>query len=395
MIARADGADELGEDGQDPRLPARLIPLGLVSLRDELQQDTASTFAQFREAGIGIKIISGDHPETVAALARQAGFGADRALDVVSGIDLAKMDDRELADAAEAGEIFGRITPEQKLAIVRHLQERGHYVAMTGDGVNDVLALKQAEVGIAMERGSQAARAVADMVLLGNAFGVLPAAFREGQRIMRSLQDLLKLFLTRSLSVAVTILGSGIIGATFPVIPTQNALPALLTVGIPTFVLAMWTEPDRLPGGLMRNVLPFTVPAFLTLGVVETTLYVTYIRTTADVELARTMLTAVAVLCGLAVVLFVRPPTAWWSGDAPLARDWRVVALVVLLAAATLGVFVNATLRSFFNLSPLGVLDIAIIVVVTAAWTLALRAIWQRRLLNRMLGLDRVPVTRS
>jgi hypothetical protein len=137
------------------------------------------------------------------------------------------------------------------------------------------------------------------------------------------------------------------------------------------------------------------VPAFLTLGVVETTLYVTYIRTTADVELARTMLTAVAVLCGLAVVLFVRPPTAWWSGDAPLARDWRVVALVVLLAAATLGVFVNAALRSFFSLSPLGVLDIAIIVVVTAAWTLALRAIWQRRLLNRMLGLDRVPVTRS
>jgi cation-transporting ATPase E len=395
MIARADGADELGEDGQDPRLPARLIPLGLVSLRDELQQDTASTFAQFREAGIGIKIISGDHPETVAALARQAGFGADRALDVVSGIDLAKMDDRELADAAEAGEIFGRITPEQKLAIVRHLQERGHYVAMTGDGVNDVLALKQAEVGIAMERGSQAARAVADMVLLGNAFGVLPAAFREGQRIMRSLQDLLKLFLTRSLSVAVTILGAGIIGATFPVIPTQNALPALLTVGIPTFVLAMWTEPDRLPGGLMRNVLPFTVPAFLTLGVVETTLYVTYIRTTADVELARTMLTAVAVLCGLAVVLFVRPPTAWWSGDAPLARDWRVVALVVLLAAATLGVFVNAALRSFFSLSPLGVLDIAIIVVVTAAWTLARRAIWQRRLRNRMRGLDRVPVTRS
>ncbi len=350
LLARADAGETL-RDGDEPCLPDRLTALGLVSFRDELQPDAAETLERFRKADIGIKIISGDNPDTVAALVRQAGFDAGRELTVVSGIDLANMSDRELADAAEAGEVFGRITPEQKLALVRHLQSRGHYVAMIGDGINDVLALKQAEVGIAMEHGVQATRAVADMVLLGNAFGVLPAAFREGRRIVRSMQDLLKLFLTRSLSVAVAILGAGIVGAAFPVIPTQNALSALLTVGIPTFVLAMWTAPDRLPGGLLRNVLPFTVPAFLTIGMVETMVYVTYARTTTNIPLAQTVLTAVAVLCGLLIVLFVRPPSPMWTGGAALVGDWRVVALVLLLAVAAGFAFFHEGLRDFFMLA--------------------------------------------
>jgi cation-transporting ATPase E len=392
LLARADRDDAPANDGDEPRLPARLTPCGLISFRDELQPDAAATLARFREAGIGIKIISGDHPETVAALVRQAGFDAGGQLRLVSGIDLAGMSDRDVADAAETGEVFGRITPEQKLAIIGELQRRGHYVAMIGDGINDVLALKQAEVGIAMEHGSQAARAVADMVLLRNSFAVLPAAFREGRRIIRSLQDLLKLFLTRSLSVAVAILGAGIIGAAFPVIPTQNALSALLTVGIPTFLLAIWTPPDRLPGGLMRNVLPFTVPAFLTIGMVETLLYVTYVRTTADVARAQTVLTAVAVLCGLLVVLFVRPPTPRWQGGAPIARDWRVPALVALLALAMVAVFVNDGLRGFFGLVRPRAFDIVIVVAVTAAWGYAIHVFWSKRLLSRLLGLERPPV---
>jgi cation-transporting ATPase E len=233
------------------------------------------------------------------------------------------------------------------------------------------------------------------MVLLGDAFGVLPAAFREGRRIMRSLQDLLKLFLTRSLSVAAAILGAGIVGAAFPVIPTQNALPALLTVGVPTFMLALWTSPNRLPGGLLRNVLPFTVPAFLTIGMVETMLYVTYARTTGNIELAQTVLTAVAVLCGLLIVLFVRPPSTMWAGGAPLARDWRVTALVAVLALAAAVAFVNETLRDFFVLAELRPVDVAAVLAATAAWAYGIRVIWQRRLLSRLLRLNLDTITRS
>jgi cation-transporting ATPase E len=394
LLARAEPGDTLRND-DEPCLPERLTALGLVSFRDELQPDVASTLERFRAADIDIKIISGDHPETVAALVHQAGFdiGGERAL--VSGIDLAGMSEGELADAAERGAVFGRITPEQKLALVTHLQRRGHYVAMIGDGINDVLALKQAEVGIAMENGAQATRAVADMVLLGNAFGVLPAAFREGRRIVHSLQDLLKLFLTRSLSIAVVVLGAGIVGADFPVIPTQNALPAFLTVGIPAFFLAMWTTPDDQPGGLLRNVLPFTVPAFLTIGMVETMVYVTYARTTANTELAQTVLTAVAVLCGLLVVLFVRPPSPMWTGGAPLVGDWRVTALVAVLAAATVFAFVNEGSRDFFMLTTLGPVDILAVLAATATWAYAIREVWRRRLLERLLRLDRGTINRA
>jgi cation-transporting P-type ATPase E len=388
LLARADSDEPLRDAGDEPCLPKRLTALGLVSFRDELQPGVAETLERFRAAEIDIKIISGDHPETVAALVRQAGFDASGDMVLVSGIDLTGMSDGELADAAERGEVFGRITPEQKLALVRHLQQRGHYVAMIGDGINDVLALKQAEVGIAMEHGAQATRAVADMVLLGNAFGVLPAAFREGRRIVRSLQDLLKLFLTRSLSLAVAILGVGVVGAAFPVIPTQNALTALLTVGVPTFVLAIWTTPDRLPGGLLRNVLPFTVPAFLTIGMVETMLYVTYARTTANVPLAQTVLTAVAVLCGLLVVLFVRPPSRMWAGGSPLTGDWPVAALVALLAIAAGVAFFNDSLRDFFMLAKLRPIDIAVVLAATTAWAYGIHTFWRHRLLRRMLGLD-------
>jgi cation-transporting P-type ATPase E len=395
LLARVNRPDSLRDGDGEPCLPERLTALGLVSFRDELQPDVAETLEQFRRTGIGFKIISGDHPETVAALVRQAGFDAGGEMTLVSGIDLAGMSDGEFADAAEQGAIFGRITPEQKLALIRQLQQRGHYVAMIGDGINDVLALKQAEVGIAMKDGAQATRAVADMVLLGNRFGVLPAAFREGRRIIRSLQDLLKLFLTRSLSITVTILGAGIVGAAFPVIPTQNVLPALLGVGVPALVLAMWRSPGDAPGGLLRNVLPFTVPAFLTIGMVETMVYVTYARTTADIELAQTVLTAVAVLCGLLIVLFVRPPSPIWASGAPLASDWRVPVLVALLAVAASFAFFHDGLRDFFMLAELRPFDFAVVLTATTAWAYGIHIVWRHQLLRRLLGLDRGTINRA
>lgn len=387
LLAQAPASDLLTRDGS-PRLPDGLVACGLVAFRDELQPGSADVINHFAEAGVSLKIISGDYPETVAALARQAGIGHDHGLNLVSGLELQQMSMAERARAAETGEIFGRVTPDQKLELIRDLQDRGHYVAMVGDGVNDVLALKQAQVGIAMERGSQASRAVSDIVLLGNAFALLPAALQEGQRIVRAAQDLLKLFLSRSLSMAVVILGAGVLGAAFPLIPTHNALPALLTVGIPTLALAAWARPGRSPGVLLRSVLPFALPAALSMGAVEGMLYISYLRATGDVELARTVLTTAAVLCGLLLILFVEPPTRAWTGGDAYSGDWRPVILVLALLALFVVVMSNATARAFFEVAALGPLDVAIVTLTAASWAILLRYAWRANLMRRWIGLD-------
>src|SRR5262249_51393315 len=163
--------------------------LGLVGLADAVQPDATDTLADFARAGIQLKIISGDHPETVAAVARQAGFAVERP--AVSGLDLARLEPSQLGRVAEEAAIFGPITPPQKADLIRALRARGHYVAMVGDGINDVLALKEAQLGVALNGGSQAARAVADLVLLDDAFSILPRAFLEGQRIVNGMRDVL------------------------------------------------------------------------------------------------------------------------------------------------------------------------------------------------------------
>lgn len=387
MLAWSPTETSLMDATGTPHLPPDLQPYGLASFQDELQPDAATAFAHFRDADIALKIISGDHPETVAALTRQAGFGDGRDLQVISGLELERMDETAFARAAETGEVFGRITPEQKLEIIRHLQERDHYVAMIGDGVNDVLALKQAQVGIAMEHGSQATRAVADMVLLANAFSILPQALREGQRIVRSAQDLLKLFLARSLSMGIAIAAAGVVGATFPLIPTHNALPALLTIGIPTIALAAWTQPGRTSSSLLREALPFVVLAALSIGAIEAALYITYLRTTGDIQLARTVLTTVAVLCGLLLILFVRPPTPAFTGVAPLTRDWKTIALTIAMAVLLVVAFTRDRLREFFALEVLSLTEIMVVLIVVAAWAYGIRYAWRTKLLLRLLGL--------
>ena len=183
------------------------------------------------QGGIKLKILSGDNPDTVQALAEQAGFHPDTPL--MSGIEFDKLPESEHARVVEEVTIFGRISPRHKEQILAALQANGHYVAMIGDGVNDVPALKAAEVGIAMRSGSPVTRSVADIVLLNDSFSALPAAFIEGQRIRLGMQEIVRLFLVRSLSVALVILGAACLGETFPVTPRHTALISMLAVGGP------------------------------------------------------------------------------------------------------------------------------------------------------------------
>ncbi|MCC6315004.1 MAG: HAD-IC family P-type ATPase [Thermomicrobiales bacterium] len=217
LFASSPEAVPLHDERGEPRLPASMEPAAWLAFADELRPNAKETLEGFRDAGIALKIISGDNAETVAALARQAGLPDDAKL--VSGLDLTEMDDAAFARAAEEATIFGRVTPEQKQRLVEALKARGHYVAMTGDGVNDVLSLKQANLGIAMQSGSQATRNAADIVLLNDSFGALPMAFREGQRIRRGLQGILQLFLSRVFTVVLVILAVLLVEAGFPFSP--------------------------------------------------------------------------------------------------------------------------------------------------------------------------------
>jgi cation-transporting ATPase E len=371
-------------DGQgNPQLPSGLLPLGLLSFSDELRPEAEETLSHFAELGVELKVISGDNPQTVAALARQVGLGGD--LGVVSGLDVEGLADQELEEVASRATIFGRITPQQKEKLVRLFRRSGRYVAMIGDGVNDVLSLKQAHVGVAMQSGSQAARSVADVVLLGDSFAALPIAFREGQRIVKGMEDVVRLLITRTFYVMLLIVATQLVGVAFPVTPKHNSILALLTVGIPIFAIAAWARPGAAPRSVLRATSHFVFPAAFTVSAVALAVYVYYVATTGDVEIARTALTTATVLCGLVLVPFVEPPTKAWVGGDVLSGDWRPTALALGMLGVYGAVMALPPLRTFFELTPLGAFDYLLIGVLVAAWALVLRFVWRSRLFERLL----------
>ena len=225
--------------------------------------------------GVDVRVISGDDPDTVATLARQAGLDVSRG--VVSGPELEAMDEARFRLAAERTAIFGRITPELKERLVGTFRDQGHYVAMTGDGVNDVLSLKRSNLAIAMGSGSQATRGVADLILIDDGFAALASAIGEGQRILNGMQDILRVFLTRILSLGMLIVSALVIGF-FPVDLRNASVITLFTVGIPTALLAVWARPGRQPRETLQQTLarfvvpPAAVASFLGLLVVTVVL---------------------------------------------------------------------------------------------------------------------------
>jgi len=384
LFARHSATRSLHDENGDPRLPSDLEPLALLVLADVLRTEAREVMERFAALGIHLKLISGDDPRTVAALAQQAGF--PEPIHLVSGDELEEADERKFGELAETGTIFGRTTPEQKERLVRAFRAQGAYVAMVGDGVNDVLALKQANVGIAMRSGSAAARGVSDLILLNDSFAVLPLGFQEGQRIMGGMRDVISLFLTRSLSVLALILGAGLAGAPFPITPKHNSLLALLTVGIPTLALAAWAKPERDSGQLLRKAIPFIAPAVLLLTPVALTLYLAWWHTTGDAMLARTVLTVAATVAGVLLIPFVQPPTPAWVGAETLKGDWRPTILGVLLLGMLLFGLQNEDFRQTFELSSLAWTDLVVIGLACAGWAVALRWAWRTHLIDRLLG---------
>jgi cation-transporting P-type ATPase E len=313
-----------------------LKPLGVAVLAEELRPQAADTVRFFRNESVDLKVMSGDAPETVGAIARDAGIEGD----VVSG-------DASVDQLAAAG-VVGRISPEGKKAVVERLREHGRYVAMVGDGVNDVPALKASRLAIAQGSGSEMARSVADVVLVNGDFAAVPEMVAQGRKILRNIQRVTKLFAAKSAFAAFLILSIGLTNEPYPLLPRHLTLAATLTVGIPAFFLAL--APSSGPWrteGFLREVGRFAVPAGTAAGIGVLSSYLFALNVAGvPLEEARTCATAVLIGIGLYLVIALEAT--------PGSRRTWVVGLVAGLVAAFLVVMAADGLRHFFGLTTPG-----------------------------------------
>ncbi len=382
-----------------PELPSNLEPLGLLSFSDQLRPKVKETLAGFTLAGIEIKVISGDNPTTVTAIAKQAGLGSE--IKAISGAELAELDDSQFLLAAQNHTIFGRITPEQKAKLVKSLRSGGNHVAMIGDGVNDIPSLKQADLAISMESGSKATRSVADIVLLKDSFGSLPHTFLEGQRIRNAILDVMKLFLVRIVCITLLIFSTALVTEGFPLQNKQSAVVTLIGIGFPTMLIPLWAKPGaKMTKSLIPATLNFVLPSSITLTLVSLLVYLAFLvvaildlpatanLTNIDHSIPRSALVCILIIGELLLIPFLKPPTTAWVAGESLDGDWRYSIMAgILLVIYLLGVTITP-FRHFFELSSLSAPSYLFIGLIGLEWALILRAIWRSRFFDRFLGID-------
>lgn len=254
LFARYDGENvENGIDGS-------VTPLGFVALANPIRENAVKTFEYFKSQGVAIKVISGDNPRTVSRIAIQAGIESAE-----SFVDAATLDTEDkIADAVNKYTVFGRVTPKQKKQLVKALQAKGHTVAMTGDGVNDILAMKDADCSVAMASGSEAAAQAAQVVLLDSDFAHMPDVVYEGRRVVNNIQRSASLFLVKNIFSLLLSLFSVILMVTYPLEPAQVSLISMFTIGVPGFLLALEQNKDRIKGHFITNVMLKALPGGLT-----------------------------------------------------------------------------------------------------------------------------------
>ncbi|MDA8255318.1 MAG: HAD-IC family P-type ATPase [Betaproteobacteria bacterium] len=323
------------------RLPAELAPVALVLLSERVRADAETTLRDIAAQGVTVRLISGDHPATVAAVARDLGIaGSDEA------IDASTLTEDALNELAHSRTVFGRTSPRQKEVIVSALQAAGHAVAMVGDGVNDIPALKRADVGVAMGAGAPAARAVAQLILLDNRFANMPAIMAEGRRVVGDVERVAVLFLTKTVYAMLLALAVGIAGVAFPLLPRHISLVDALTIGFPAFLLSLEPNGERLRPGFVERVLHFAVPAGLFVaGATFAAFALVRTQWGADMPEARTAATLVLFAVSIWVLVLSATPLR-------LRRALLVGAMIALFLLT----LIMPALRTFFALQllPLG-----------------------------------------
>ena len=342
----------------------RVVPVALAVLAEHVRDDAAQTLAFFRDQDVELHVVSGDNPETVGAIATKVellGPGEG-----VAGTDARSLPEgvEELAGLLEDAPVLGRVTPEQKVSIVEALQHAGHTVAMTGDGVNDALAIKTADLGIAMGNGARATKAVSRLVLLDGRFSVLPGVLAQGRRVIANMERVANFFLVKTaystVLALVTILAAFALPIGYPFLPRQLTLVSALTIGIPGFLLSLPPSNRRYVPGFLQRVLAFAIPAGVLFAAAALTVYLA-VRESAGEEMARTLATFVTIGLGMGVVVLGMGEWVWWKGvmvavlltaglaapyvplaadfflvERPSAEHWALVAVVVAVGGALL-----------------------------------------------------------
>jgi magnesium-transporting ATPase (P-type) len=352
--------------------PPAVTPLALIVLEETLRPDAQETIAYMRDQEMNLKLISGDAPQTVTAVASAVGVPTNAG--VVTGDELPE-DRTELGRIAEENTIFCRIRPEQKKALVSVLAERGRFVAMIGDGVNDVPALKRARMAVAMGSGSQITKGIADIVLLKDQFSRLPRAVSEGRRIARNIHRLGRLYVTKTIYAAALIVLVAIPGWAFPFLPRQLTLAAFLTIGIPSFVLALAPSDGPLyRGRLLRALAAFAVPAGLAIAAASlASFFLVDTVFGGSLEAGRTAATTTLVVLGLCFILLLeRGP-----GREDIAIQSYMLALVAALGALYALALAVPAARSFFDLTPMGGGQLFLALLSSAAGLVLASVVWR------------------
>jgi cation-transporting ATPase E len=329
-------------------LPDGLRAAALLLFAERLRPDAASTVAYFAEQGVALKVMSGDSPLTVGTVASQVGIaGADEPIDAR---DLPE-DLDALGRILEERSVFGRVTPRQKQAMVKALQAGGRTVAMTGDGVNDVLALKLADIGVAMGSGAPATKAVAELVLLDDSFASVPTVVAEGRRVTANIERVANVFLTKTVWATLLAILAGVALLPYPFLPRHLTIIDSLTIGIPCFFLALAPNRQRFRPGFVDRVLQFAVPAGIIIaGATFTTYAVAHVRGLPS-DQQRTAATIVTLALSLYVLVLVALPLTW-----------RRVLLVLAVLAGFLGLFPVHSIRHFYALElPRGLLGVSLL----------------------------------
>ncbi|MCQ1577293.1 HAD-IC family P-type ATPase [Streptomyces parvus] len=332
-----------GDDLDAPGAAAGAAPTALVVLEQRLRPDAGDTLAYFADQNVATKVISGDNAVSVGAVAGKLGLaGAENTLDARR----LPTDPDEMATAMERHAVFGRVTPQQKRDMVAALQSRGHTVAMTGDGVNDVLALKDADIGVSMGSGSEATRAVAQIVLLNNSFATLPSVVAEGRRVIGNITRVATLFLTKtvySVLLAILVVCTQV---EYPFLPRHLTLLATLTIGVPAFFLALAPNKERAQPHFVRRVMRYAIPSgVIAAGATFTTYLVARHHYTGEgaLDAETSAATLTLFLVAMWVLAIIARPYTWWR-----------IGLVAAMGLGFLIVLVVPWLQDFFALKLVG-----------------------------------------
>ncbi len=348
-------------------LPSGLTPSALVLFEEQVRPDAEETLRYFADQGVALKVISGDNPRTVGAVATRVGLpGGDNPIDARELPE----DNEALADVLEGASVFGRVTPHQKRAIVRALQSRGHVVAMTGDGVNDALALKDADIGVAMGNGAPATRAVAQIVLMDSKFATMPGVLEEGRRVIANIERVANLFVTKTVYAMLIAIAVGVVRWEYPFLPRHLTIISTLTIGVPAFFLALSPNNRRYIPGFVSRVLRFAIPCGVVAAVATFTSYwlAREIVGEDNIPEARTTATLTLLAVGLWILNILARPITPYRGvmfgsmvggfvlvlAVPALREFYALAIpdreAILVGAATAG---------------------AAVLLIEVAWTLA------------------------